>query len=129
VFHLIGPTQVGLGSFSGMRLLHRARRLALWPWDPPARRGLTIVELFTRTCLVLAGATRRKIRTHDDLNAALARLGARPHRGTAGLSDHATDALIAAAALRRMTGERRYWQPGGLSDKVRATEGWTFGVP
>ena len=44
------------------------------------------------------------------------------------VSDNDADALITAAALRHLSGDASIWNPGGLSDRVRRTEGWTFGI-
>ncbi|MFN3233734.1 MAG: hypothetical protein ACE363_16475 [Alphaproteobacteria bacterium] len=43
-------------------------------------------------------------------------------------SDDQTDALITAAALRHLAGEPDFWNPPSMSDMVRRTEGWTFGI-
>jgi hypothetical protein len=63
----------------------------------------------------------------DALNAALAALDSRPVPPQA-LTDHETDVLVAAAALRRLADEARWWTPAGLTPAVARTEGWTFGV-
>jgi hypothetical protein len=68
------------------------------------------------------------VRDMTTLNGALAALGSRPSPIIDQLNDHQTDALIAAAGLRAIAGDARYWQPPGLSQAIAHTEGWTFGV-
>ncbi|WP_448586269.1 hypothetical protein [Thermaurantiacus sp.] len=127
VFDCLGAAQVGRASFSGMRLLNRLRgAFAIWPFDPPGPR--TVVEIYARVMLQRAGLRGTKLRDPAALNAALAALGSKPHGARACLSDHETDVLVSAAALRAMAGESRWWAPAGLTEAVARTEGWTFGV-
>lgn len=58
VFHLIGPSQVGIGSITGIAMLHRLRArdpgFAVWPLDPPARSSsarVVAVEAWPRMWL------------------------------------------------------------------------------
>jgi hypothetical protein len=44
------------------------------------------------------------------------------------LTDHDTDALIAAAGLRHIAGDPKVWSPPGLDALARRAEGWIFGV-
>ncbi|MDA5193083.1 hypothetical protein [Govanella unica] len=130
-FHLIGPSQVGLASFAGMRMLRALGgrpNVAIWPFEPPGR--LTLVELYTRLFLIQAGAGVRKIRDGDSLRDALAALGSETYGFDGALSDHETDVLVAAAGMRRLAvaGGAALWHPPALSDTVRRTEGWTWGV-
>lgn len=127
VFDCVGAAQVARASFSGMRLLHRLRPgFAIWPFDPPGPR--TVVEIYTRAMLRLAGTPGRKLRHAAALAAALATLGSEPFTADGWLSDHETDVLVSAAALRAMAGEPVWWAPAGLSEPVARTEGWTFGI-
>lgn len=133
LFHLIGPNQVGLASLSGMRLLRRLDALAavdIWPLAEPRAGRSAVVEMYTATFIRLAGRPQLKLRTVADLNGALAAFDSAPVADDrpAALSDHDTDALLAAAGLRALSAEPRYWRPPLLSDKVRRTEGWVFGV-
>lgn len=129
VFDLVGAAQVGKASFSGMRLLNRLRaHAAIWPFEPPAPGRPLVVEIYTRLFLREAGGSGRKLRDRAALDRALEALGSRPWAGSAPLSDHATDALVAAAGLRRLAGERVRWAPPGLTEAVALTEGWTFGI-
>ncbi|WP_448577434.1 hypothetical protein [Thermaurantiacus sp.] len=125
VFDCVGAAQVARASFSGMRLLHRLRRaFAVWPFDPPGPR--TVVEIYTRAMLRHAGGAGRKLRSRDALAQALAALGCAAPVGR--FSDHETDVLVAAAALRHMAAEPHWWAPTGLTEAVARTEGWTFGI-
>ncbi|RMF12565.1 MAG: hypothetical protein D6763_00470 [Alphaproteobacteria bacterium] len=136
VYNLIGPAQVGLASLSGMRLLarlcERLRSLVVWPFATPATGQSCLVEMYSRLFLKRAGIHGVKVRTPDQLKAALDALGSAPFRGedASALSDHETDVLVSAAGLRNLVagGDPAIWKPPGLSDKVRLTEGWTFGV-
>ena len=127
IFDCIGAAQVAKASFAGMRLLHRLRpHLAIWPFAPPA--GACVVEIYTRAFIRLAGLSGRKVRDAATLDLALAALGSRPADIGPKVSDHASDALIAAAGLRAIASEQAYWQPPGLTRAIARTEGWTFGV-
>lgn len=129
---LIGAKQVGKGALAGMRVLARLRnrlgdRFAVWPFDPPGA-GIVCVELYPRLFLRMAGFGNRKVRKLDDLDQCLAALGSAPYRQGAPMSDHVTDALVAAAGLRRIAADPAIWSPTGLDGLARRTEGWIFGV-
>lgn len=127
VFDCVGAAQVAKASFAGMRVLHRLRgAYAIWPFDAPAAR--TVVEIYGRAMLRHAGGRGLKLRDADSLNGALAALGSEPVRAHAPLNDHQTDALISAAALRRLSDEPRWWAPDALAPAIAQTEGWTFGI-
>ncbi|MFZ5608409.1 MAG: hypothetical protein ACOY99_02235 [Pseudomonadota bacterium] len=131
VFDAIGAAQVAKASFAGMRLLHRlAPEVAVWPFDEVGDEdGPLVVEIYCRLFLRLAGGRGVKLRSVAALNAALARLQSQPVAwGKAPISDDETDALIAAAGLRHLAMNGKYWRPAGLSDSVRTREGWTFGI-
>lgn len=136
-FLLVGATQVGLGSLSGMRLLHELSRQgggpAIWPFDEIGGKNLVLVEIYTRLFLRMAGFPNRKIRNHDELMIALNKLGigsAGEAYGVGPLDDHTTDALVSAAGMRALvqSGTPGLWTPRGLTGQVSETEGWTFGV-
>jgi hypothetical protein len=127
VYDAIGAAQVAKASFAGMRLLHRlGDTLRVWPFDA-ADDGSLLVEIYCRAFIRLAGGRGRKLRGSDALNAALAALGSRPLQDQP-LDDNQTDALVAAAGLRAIAGDARYWSPAGLTIAIARTEGWTFGV-
>ena len=85
-------------------------------------------EIYTRAFIRLAGLSGRKVRSWADLNLALKGLGSRATRLLADPSDHETDVLIAAAGMRAIAGDARYWNPPQLTPELACTEGWTFGV-
>ena len=113
-----------------MRLLHRLEgRVPVWPFDP--RPGLG--QPGGRNLHPLVYPPRRAQRPQG-AQPGRARSSARP-RSAAGLpvctrepNDHETDVLIAAAGLRAIAGDERYWNPAGLTPAIARTEGWTFGM-
>lgn len=129
-FNLVGAAQVGKSSLTGMRMLHRLDgKLALWPVDAVPETGPVVVEIYTTLAARAAGVAkgRSKVRDAAALDAALAALGSRTHFPLPHYTDHATDALLAAAWLRTVADDPAVWAPDGL-DAVRETEGWTFGI-
>lgn len=131
-FNLVGASQVGKSSLTGMRVLHRLRgRIGLWPFDPVPERGPLLVEIYTALPARLAGMRKgiSKVRDAATLDALLAAFGSAPHGALARSDDHATDALLSAAWLRRAAAQEELWRPKLLTPQLAATEGWTFGVP
>lgn len=127
LFDCVGAAQVAKASFSGMRVLHRLRgTFAIWPFDPPGER--TVVEIYGRAMLRHAGGRGLKVRDMAALNAALVALGSAPVGVPEPFNDNQTDALVTAVALRRLSGEARWWAPDGLTPAIAQTEGWTFGI-
>lgn len=130
-FNLVGAAQVGKASLAGMRLLHRLRgRIPLWPFDPVPAQGPLLVEIYTSLAARAAGmaAGRSKIRDGARLDAALATLGSPPAGIRGPVSDHVSDALLAAAWLRAIAPAPASWSPAPLTDELARTEGWTFGI-
>ncbi|SNT25549.1 hypothetical protein [Sphingopyxis indica] len=130
-FNLVGAAQVGKASLSGMRLLHRlGGRIPLWPLDPVPARGPLLVEIYTSLAARAAGVPHGRSKIHDGgaLDAALAQLGSQPVGMKGPVSDHASDALLAAAWLRAIAGEAAIWTPAPLTQAIADTEGWTFGI-
>ena len=131
VFKLIGPSQVGMGSLAGIRLLAGLRRavprVAIWPFDKRKAGAPVIAETFPRAFLSHAVQERRKLRDHAPLAAALKVFGSRPYRGELP-SDDAADAIILAAGLRARHGEAKLWKPRAMTEEICRTEGWIFGV-
>jgi hypothetical protein len=129
LYDAIGAGQVAKASFAGMRLLHRLNgRVPVWPMDPLPDEGSLLVEIYTRAFIRLAGQSGRKVRSRTELDAALAAFGSRPAELAREPNDHETDVLIAAAGMRAIAGEPRWWNPKGLTPELARTEGWTFGV-
>lgn len=130
-FNLVGAAQVGKSSLTGMRVLHRLRgRIPFWPFDPVPDDGPLIVEIYTSLAARTAGVPvgRSKVRDAASLDAALATLGSTPHTPLTRYDDHATDALLTAAWLRRAAPDVTLWYPSALTEAIARTEGWTFGV-
>jgi hypothetical protein len=131
-FNLVGASQVGKGSLSGMRLFHHLPRdIAVWPMDAVPETGRVVTEIYTTIAAMAGGrrAARSKIRTAGDLALALAALGCGGDVALHGaLTDHAADALITAAWMRAHAGDMRLWHPPALTPILAQTEGWTFGV-
>src|SRR3546814_17570571 len=100
VYDAIGAAQVAKASFAGMRLLHHlGDALAVWPFDggPPGHSMLA--EIYCRAFIRMGCARGLKLRTLDNPNPVLARLGSAPAAGAAYI-DHQTDVLASAAGLR-----------------------------
>jgi hypothetical protein len=131
VYDAIGAAQVAKASFAGMRFLHQLHdAVAIWPFDPLPARGKVAVEIYTTIAARAAGVAkgRSKIRDAIGLDLALQALGSKPHKPLNRYTDHATDALITAAWLRKSAENRQFWAPKALNNEIAATEGWTFGV-
>lgn len=130
-FNLVGAAQVGKSSLTGMRLLHRlGGAVPVWPVDPLPPNGSVLVEIYTALVAMEAGrsASRSKMRSIEELNEALAALGSPPVPGGGPIDDHASDALLAAAWLRKVAHDPTRWSPAGLTPEIARTEGWTFGA-
>ncbi len=128
--NLVGAAQVGKSSLTGMRLFHRlSDRIPFWPFDPVPASGSLIVEIYTSIAAVAAGRpkSRAKIRDRVGLDAALAVLESASAAPLPRYDDHATDALVTAAWLRRAAADPALWV--APPPEIALTEGWTFGVP
>lgn len=129
-FNLVGAAQVGKSSLTGMRVLNRIRATAaIWPFDPLPEDGSVIVEIYTSLAARHAGLRSglSKMRDGGALDLALNALGSAAHTPLPRYTDHATDAILTSAWLRKVAHDPAYWNPVGL-DEVAQTEGWTFGV-
>lgn len=149
---LIGAKQVGKGGLAGMRVLHHLRlesgaAVSIWPFDDKddgdrERARMVVAEIYPRLMLQWAGHGRTKVRHEADLASCLATLGCDRHGqarpagcgmtgAASGLSDHETDALIAAAGLRHLSQRGHPFRIAqaevGVARVVRR-EGWIFGV-
>ncbi len=130
-FNLVGASQVGKSSLTGMRVFHRlAGRIPFWPFDPVPEKGPVLVEIYTALAARLAGMRKgvSKIRDRETLDAMLAAFGSAPHQPLPRYDDHATDAILSAAWLRHAAGRAELWAPTGMTPHIARTEGWTFGV-
>lgn len=130
-FNLVGAAQVGKSSLTGMRVLHQLRgRLPVWPIDPLPKLGSALVEIYTSLAALEAGrsAAKAKMRSHEELDAALAHLDSPGVGGHGPIDDHSSDALLTAAWLRHVSHDHNRWSPAGLTRGIAQTEGWTFGA-
>lgn len=130
-FNLVGASQVGKSSLTGMRVLHRLRgKVPIWPFDPLPETGPVLVEIYTALAARTAGMRKgiSKIRDGETLDTMLAALGSGPHAQLPRYDDHATDAILTAAWLRAVADDPGLWAPEGLTPELARTEGWTFGV-
>lgn len=130
-FNLVGASQVGKSSLTGMRVLHRlAGRVPIWPFDSVPGAGPVLVEIYTALPARLAGMRKgiSKIRDGETLDNMLAAFGSEPHAALASYDDHATDAILSAAWLRHAGDDAALWNPAALTPQLARTEGWTFGV-
>lgn len=129
LYDAIGAAQVAKASYAGMRLLHRLDgKVPVWPMDVRPASGSLVVEIYTRVFIRMAGLSGRKVRTRHGLDEALAGLGSRAAALKADPNDHETDVIIAAAGLRAIAEDERYWNPLSLTPEIARSEGWTFGV-
>ncbi len=131
VYDAIGAAQVAKASFAGMRLLHAlGGRIPVWPFGPVPDGGAVIVEIYTAIAARAAGMRKglSKLRDAESLDTALAALGSDPHAALPAYDDHKTDAILTAAWLRRTAPVPDLWYPPAMTDKIAATEGWTFGI-
>lgn len=133
VFHLIGPSQVGLSGLSTIRMLSQfsmVPQVSVWPYGDSEGRSVIVAEIYAAAFASLGGH-RGKIRDLVSLNSILAGLNSLPHASmpaAAAKGEHAADAIVTSAGLRHVAGQRKYWHPPELSTMVRRTEGWIFGV-
>lgn len=132
-FNLVGAAQVGKSSLTGMRVLNRlAAAMPIWPFDLAPFDGSVAVEIYTSLAAIAAGRPRgrTKMKTIEELNLALASpsIASAPCPGRGRIHDHASDAILTAAWLRRAGPDPRLWRPAGMTDRIARTEGWTFGV-
>ncbi len=133
--NLVGAAQVGKSSLSGMRMLHHLRDMVpVWPFDPVPAAGPMLIEIYTSIAAHAAGRPkgRSKVRSREELHAALVHLGCDSSLPALPAllprDDHSSDAIITAAWLRNASKNPAFWTPKLLTDKIAATEGWTFGV-
>ena len=128
VYHLIGPSQVGMSAFSVQRMLadlYDVGHIAVWPFHTYTQQRIVLVEIYAALFAAYAGH-RGKFRCVDDLRSALSNLGCKTRETD--ISEHQADAVITAAGLRELAHRAKYWNPADLSDTVRRTEGWIFGI-
>ena len=137
VFKLVGPSQVGKGSLAGMRVLHYLRRkmprMRIWPFGllSESRSDIVAVEVYPGAFARMSGVAGGKVHDVETLDRILEFYDSEPLRNDV-LEGRArgdkADALIVAAALRRLSGKGKVWKPPGLRVARQSHEGWIFGV-
>jgi hypothetical protein len=133
IFNAVGPAQVGPSSISGMRALRALRQscgdyFAIWPFDEINQTKSVIVEIFPRY-LALRKACSARLVDRCKLNAALAAYDSEEVETAPGSEDEG-DALLSAAALRRMSREHSLFElPNDVIRSQIRSQGWIFGVP
>jgi hypothetical protein len=131
VFDVIGAAQVAKASFAGMRLLNRlAPTHPVWPFDDCPQAGPCVIEIYTQIAARASGLRKglSKVRDGQSLDQSLSAFGSAPHIPLKAYTDHATDAILTAAWLRKHADQTALWHPSPLTREIAQTEGWTFGV-
>jgi hypothetical protein len=136
IYHMIGA-QVGAGSFSGMRMLHKiatchGKSIAIWPFDAIEEAKTTVVEIYPSFFYRKAGVERPRrldllASNYDALDRALSFYDGRRQCGIVCRSVDQADALVAAAALRKLADSAAFMYPE--CEGFDRREGWIFGVP
>jgi hypothetical protein len=132
LYKMLHSKQVGKASITGMRVLHHIRTsmggcVAIWPFEKV--RASAIVEIYPTMFRKMAAGAIAKIRSRQQLNAALGRIGSQPvGSNNDDFSDHETDALLSAAGLRKITSNPAVWNPHETTSPRVQREGWIFGV-
>jgi len=94
--------------------------------------GLGSVARFSEACLAAraAGVPLVALKTGASAKGAALTMsqGSAPTHLAGPISDHRSDALLAAAWLRHVARDRALWHPPALTPAIARTEGWTFGV-
>ena len=134
VFHLVGPSQVGIGSVTGIAMLHRLRseqRVAVWPFaedDALDAAPVVLIEVYPRMWL------ERGLHKNE-FPERVRQLEAWEHQGivyrskaelAAASSGDALDAAAAAIGLARSSPSLP--SPAVLPQESREREGWIAGV-
>ena len=135
VYHMAGP-QVGASSFSGMRMLHHLTKsyggtVAIWPFDKLDCTKTTVVEIYPSLFYRKAGARRPSSNNLKAFDYAEVDRTLKYYRAEREIDDvyrsvDQVDALIAAAALRKLADEFSFEIPASADFDLR--EGWIFGV-
>lgn len=121
-------------AFSGMRMLRVVKmccgkQVALWPLERPKPGQPTFVETFAPLFWQAAGITASEIGRIDTLNAGLRSFQALPYEGDESqLTPRLCNTLLSAAALKQFMKRPDAWLPRQMTDSVRHSEGWIFGV-
>jgi hypothetical protein len=134
VFHLIGPSQVGLGSIAGIAMLHRLRQtqpIAVWPLDSEDRIGsarVVLVEVWPRMWLARGlhkNEPPERVRQLEQWQHEGIAFRTRAEQAVVSSGD-ALDAAAAAIGAARSC--HRLPSPYVLPAAAREREGWIAGV-
>ncbi len=107
--------------------------MRIWPFDrlSESRPAAIVVEVYPGAFVHKSGIASGKVDDMGSLNRILESYDSEPLRDDAlegGAPGDKADALIVAAALRRLSGEGEFWNPPGLRVARQSHEGWIFGV-
>jgi hypothetical protein len=129
-YRFVGARQVGKAALTGIAAVAALKREApavrVWPFEEPGAAPLVLAEVWPR--LALGRVVKSDAAARRAAVGALARDGIRlrpVHRRAAAASDHAIDALAAAAAMAL---GRWPLLPRAALPREAAREGWILGV-
>jgi hypothetical protein len=134
VFHLVGPSQVGVGSITGIAMLHRLReveRIAVWPFHARERiaaAGVVLVEIFPRMWLdprIRKSELPERVRQLEAWEREGVAFRTKAELAAASSGD-ALDAAAAAIGAARSC--YLLPEPELLPEEARRREGWIVGV-
>jgi hypothetical protein len=134
VFHLIGPSQVGLGSITGIAMLHRLRQtegVAIWPFDPPDQidtARVVLVEIFPRMWLddgIRKNELPERVRQIESWKSGGVAFNGKAELAAASAGD-ALDAAAAAIGAARCC--YKLPSPSVVPEDSRRREGWIVGA-
>ncbi|WP_156907365.1 hypothetical protein [Thalassobaculum salexigens] len=126
-FQTFGPANVGTGSLAGMRMLHRLyKEIPVWPFSVPG--NTTVVEIFPTFLVRKAGVDNRRLYLDQSrISSVLNFYNTEPFVGGSIDTEDKADAVVAAAALRRLSDDPTVWSAPAREPASRH-EGWIFGV-
>jgi hypothetical protein len=132
-------SQVGRGSFAGMRILRSLSprpegKIGVWPFDRIDASSVVVVEVYPSAFYPLANCRRPnpKKQTNEDVAKVVDTVLRRFEVGCGNKrpkSQDEIDAYVTSAALAYLANDTsKFLIPSHLQDLV-AKEGWIFGVP
>jgi hypothetical protein len=139
IYHMTG-TQVGAGSFAGMRILNAIKTrnrsdIAIWPFDQIDSQTIVIVEIYPSLFYLKKNFRRSGMnkRLGDDAFFAYRDAVLRSYGAEAIEKDHVrsvdcADALVSAAALATESGDIGSFDLPSDRKALMQREGWIFGV-
>lgn len=132
-------SQVGRGSFAGMRMLKSlsscaSDRIAVWPFDEILSRELVIVEVYPSAFYRMADCRRPnpKTQTEEEVSRVVDKTLGRFNLACGTdqpRSQDEIDAYVTAAALAYLSNENSNFSVPDDACGLIAKEGWIFGVP